>query len=246
MTIDKAQAFNAVLNHPTVHPYVAADEKQVVDVRPALKLGHCELIADELGGFFYDEKGPTVYQVHTALLPEARGVKGVHRARKSLEHMFLRTDALEIQTIVAEDNQNARRLTEACGFRLWFERENAIVLHGQVKKAGFWRLSIWDWLTRFSPDRGKEFHETLESQKERLGIMADNHSEDKMHDRVVGATIEMARNGHLLKGVQVYNRWASLAGYKLVKPICDTPPVIDIHDCYVQINQDNLEVLPCQ
>jgi hypothetical protein len=55
----------------------------------------------------------------------------------------------------------------------------------------------------------------------------------------------MAEAGNPIKGLDLYNRWARMAGYEPVEIVTAAPLVINIHSHLVGMNRGKMEVLQC-
>lgn len=56
----------------------------------------------------------------------------------------------------------------------------------------------------------------------------------------------MIRAGQVAKGVQFYNRWASLAGYQSIAVLSVTPTILDVRDAVIEVRGGQMEVLQCR
>ena len=93
----------------------------MVDVNPNMFFvptdGKLWLRAGDYGLFLLEARNIITYEVHTILLPEARG-KAVDIAKGALYWVFYNTVCLKIITHVPSFNVLARRLSEKCGLQL--------------------------------------------------------------------------------------------------------------------------------
>lgn len=99
----------------------ASTDDGMVNVEPELFFiptdGKLWLRAGDYGLFMGEPRNAVTYEVHTMLLPEARG-KAIEIAKGALYWVFYNTPCLKIITHVPSFNALARRLTERCGMRL--------------------------------------------------------------------------------------------------------------------------------
>lgn len=110
-----AVLLNRVLNDPSVFPYVSLGLASL-DVTPLLEKESTVFLATDHGGFLFVCCGEGLYEVHTQFLPEGRaGVLDL--AKEAVLHMFTQTPAIAITTFVSDDNEKARRLALAVGFK---------------------------------------------------------------------------------------------------------------------------------
>ena len=94
---------------------------------------------------------------------------------------------------------------------------------------------------------GHAFHEMLEAAKREACTELPVHDDDPAHDRYVGACALMAKRGQAAKGVGMYNSWAAAAGYAQIQLLSAAPPVVDVVDGIVHLNQaGEMEVLQCR
>ena len=86
----------------------------------------------------------------------------------------------------------------------------------------------------------------LDLEYTRLGKAPVAHEEDEVHNRYVGAAVEMMREGQAGKAINFYNRWAALSDYKKIGLISVEPLIVDIAEARLKIKKDSFEVLLCQ
>lgn len=79
--------------------------------------GKLWLRAGDYGLFMFEIRNFVTYEIHTLLLPHARG-KSVEITKGALHWMFYNTPCLKIITHVPSFNALARRLSEKCGLQL--------------------------------------------------------------------------------------------------------------------------------
>lgn len=91
--------------------------------------GKLWLRAGDYGLFMGEPRNSVTYEVHTMLLPEARG-KAVDIAKGALHWMFYNTPCLKIITHVPSFNVLARRLSERCGMKLIGNNESSFLKGG--------------------------------------------------------------------------------------------------------------------
>lgn len=191
------------------------------------------------GGYMIINHGAGLYVAHTLATPEGRGTPMYRLMRQGFDYLFTRTDCEEIATFVPDGNEKAAQWTKLAGFRPTFRREDFVPLGGGLVGAQFHTMTYDEWVG-LSPSvegQGKYFHEMLEDQ-----IGRENHPEDRAHNRHVGAALLCAKSANLRKGINHYNRWASLAGYLPAQVLSLTPPLINIGTALVAIGEDGLEI----
>lgn len=231
--------FNQLLNHPSVHCWVAGDLENL-DATALIGDERNILLRADKGGFLFHFHEPGTYEVHTQFLPEGRGV--LELAKQAAHYLFTKTDCVEILTRVPVGHAAAKKLTLAMGFTKLFTGSKW-KLHGETVPVEFYRLGIEEWIANAEGlvERGEWFHKELE----RLGAEAE-HEDDVVHDRYVGAAVEMILNGQVGKGVAYYNRWAKFYGYDLIACVSRDPLIIDIRTARLKVANDSFEVMQCQ
>lgn len=239
---DAARA-NAILNHPVVYPYVAERPGPIDLSRQAANPDNYLLVGDSACALF----APVIvgtYEVHSASLPEARGAHTLAFARACLDWMFTRTTAWEIVTRIPRGHLPAAALAKACGYTWEYDSPNPCCFMGRNVVATVWRLGVHDWVSRsrFALERGQWLHRRMGEEAARLGVKEPQHEDNDHHSRVTGAAIEMARQGHPLKGVLFYSRWSILARHATVQLVSVSPPVLKMDLGLMSFRGDDIEV----
>lgn len=234
--------FNVIANDPTVRPWLgfgtgALDLSGIVDNPENV----CFLTDNEDGGYVLTKLQSGLYQAHTLALQIARGRPMLQCMRDGFATMFLSTDAIEIVTMVPDGNDAGDRWAAVAGFREVFRRERFFDLNGETVGGSFRSMHYNDWVMKDA--RNERLGEAFHDQLARARDGGHSHAKDVAHDRWVGATYQAALNGNLIKGINLYNRWAVQAGYQLSRIISVNPPVVDIGDAIVQLSAGHLEVL---
>jgi hypothetical protein len=238
---------NSILNHPEVHPWVARDST-TLDLSPII--GHPDVVAlfADKGGQVYQRLLPSLWEAHSAFLPEGRGDYALSVTRATLAWMFTRTDACEIVTRVPHGNLAAKALARSISGQLEFTIPGGWVKDGSPIDADLFSLSVQGWM-RSAPDlidRGRWFHDRLEAELDRLGIKEGKHDQSDVHDRYVGAAVEMFFGGQPLKGAVLYNRIAAVMGWQPVAVLSLDPIVVDIGSARLVMRGDDFIALPPQ
>jgi hypothetical protein len=243
-----AASINAIVNDPGVRPWVAVPGQAELDLTDVLADRRNVLLMIGGGGVLFHQQEPGLYEAHTQFLPQVRGRNALAATRAALHWMFTRTDCMEVLTKVPAHNVAADAWARLAGGVLAFERPDAWQTESGLVAVRYYALHYNDW-AKNAPgliDRGKWFHDLLESEKRRLGSVAPVHSDDIAHDRHVGSAVEMIFGGQPAKGIILYNRWARFAGYALIGATSYDPLTIDIAECLIRVGADTFEVLPCQ
>lgn len=239
-TLD-ATILNRIAAHPEVRPWLGGT--QVIDLTALAGdiENFCFLTDSGKGGYIYHRKAAALYEVHTLSLPDGRGRELLKARDESLAAMFLKTDALEIQTMVPDGNTGADRWSAHAGFREMFRREGSFDLMGSRVGASYRSLGHADWvmLDPANQKAGKGFHAWLHE------IVPDDHGEDPIHDAWVGATIRAIQEGNGVKAIALYNRWALQANYETISLKTLNPLCIDIRSALLQYDSAGLSLLSC-
>jgi hypothetical protein len=240
---------NRIANDPSVYPWVKFHALGRIDVSPYMS--KLVVLGAEHGVIAFEVLSAGLYEAHSQVLPAGRGPWALLFAHACLHKMFTQSDALEIVTRVPKGNLAARTLARACGFRPQFVRPADMggwVHQGDPIPAEVFSLTIFEWLTRAPGlvERGRWFHDKLESEFNRLGKTEAQHADDETHDRYVGAAVEMVLGGTLSKAAILYNRFAAMSGYAPVSIVSHQPPTIDIQSAIVCFRNNDFWVMSCR
>lgn len=245
-----AERVNRIVNDPAVRPWVANGDtpldlaSQVADRRNVFLLGDHGAVA-----FLFVQSG--VYEAHTQVLPAGRGPWTRALTEAAVRTMFAATDAYEITTRVPAGHIAAKAAAEAQGLRFEFTRPNGVVFRNKVCDAHIYSFRVQDWIARTVAleARGEWLHRRMEEEAARLGLGVPTHEPDANHNRYVGAAVEMAFGGQIIKAVNVYNRWVSLARHTRdgrlahVQLISTNPNVVRFDMGLMRFHADDIEVI---
>lgn len=237
-----AAAINAVINDPSVFPWVAMPGTTHLDLAPLLvDRRNVLLMAGGTGGFFFEQHEPGIYEIHSFFLPAMRGGAALAAFAEAMEWMFCRTDCMEVLTKVPVNNFAADGFAQRVGAVLEFERANAWPTDKGLVGVNYYAMRYPDWVRTAAglEERGHWFHQRLEAEKERLGSLNPVHDEDPAHDRHAGACVAMIFGGQPDKAIILYNRWARFAGYALIGLNSRDPLVVDIGEALLQIEGED-------
>lgn len=222
-----ATRLNEIMNHPEVRPWVSEGDAPL-DAGPRINnfANHC--LIGEHGGCLLVKLQPGIYEVHTQVLPEGRGEWAIKLIQAVSHYMFTRTDLVECLTRVPAENRAARMLTIKSGLRQEFNRKKEATRSGVVQDVDILSFRLADWVPRAPglEEVGRDFHDWMHREGERLGTAVPWHEDDPNHNRYVGACIEMALNGQVAKSVNFYNRWANITRHPVVQMVASNPPII--------------------
>lgn len=107
---------NAIVNHPSVRPFVGGDGESELDLSEAVQNDDNIAYVNDNGGFLFIWTAPRCYEVHTFILPEGRGRKAFLFAREARDYME-KHGALHLWTRVKPEAENVRQFTLAAGFQ---------------------------------------------------------------------------------------------------------------------------------
>jgi hypothetical protein len=237
-----AKRLNEIINDKSVFELVAPFGVTEINISEEVSnVNNFCLLSDEgpdensSGGFLVLKTPiPFTYECHTQFLECGRGTFAYERALEAIRYMFCQTDCLEIWTKVPKFNVKALALCKAVGFELEFSRDEAWKRQsGTVCALDYFtlRLSRWSTFDSDNLSQGQWFHKRLET----LGVLT-NHTDDFIHDRVVGASLNVLFNGQIEKALQLYNKWALMAQYEPLRLVTLCPLVVNIGNALLEFN----------
>jgi hypothetical protein len=119
MTLERtfdASRLDAVINHPSVKPYVSLGVDDLPSCAPLIQDTANVCLMNEHGGFVFRQFAPDQYDVHTVFLPSGRGRRALDAALEAKRIMFGEYHARRLITFVPHDNEPARKLAQSAGF----------------------------------------------------------------------------------------------------------------------------------
>lgn len=240
-----ATRINEIINHPSIYPEICGFHTDPLDLSNVVKNPNHVCLIGEYGCFLFIKHQSGIYELHTSVLPEGRGEWTVEAGSQASHWMFTKTDAFELLTKCPQGNLAARVGAKMSGARNMFTTRPIWLLHGKLVTTDVYSLIIQEWIKndKYVVESGKWFHKTLDLEYTKLSRPLSVHEEDEVHDRYVGATIEMIRGGQIAKAINFYNRWAIMSNYRVISVVSLDPLVIDISEARLKVNQDNFEVL---
>jgi hypothetical protein len=243
-----ASEINPIVNDPSVFKYVAVEGMESLDLTPIVADKRNVLLMGDHGGILCCWLADGTYEVHTNFLKAERDDSryALYVSRAAYRWMFVNTDCVTLLTRIPGNNRAARIFATMAGWTKEFERENcwSSVSDGIVGMT-FCALRYDDWV-RKTPElmqSGRAFHDRVATEFERHGRCDEQHADEDCHDLHVGACVEMIYGGQLEKAVILYNRWASFAGYGIIRLVSKIPAVIDIGNALIQITGDTFKVV---
>lgn len=215
-----------------------------VDYSPLVEnaANFCFLTPCGKGGYILENHGNGHYVSHTLATPSARGKPMYRLMQEGFHFLFVHADCQEISTFVADQNIAAIKWSHLAGFKPTFRREPhpMVLFEDQPANCQFFHQTIDDWVLRTKglKQEGEHFHDIIEA-----ALGHENHPEDPIHDRYVGATMMMCKAGNALKAIPFYNKWAKLAGYTPSTILTLQPLTINIGNAILQMVNGEIDVL---
>lgn len=115
-TFDAARV-NYLVNHPSIRPHVGGDPEAPLDLTAAVN-DHANVFLDgDHGGFACTWSAPSVFEVHTFILPEGRGAWAAGFAALGRAAMAEMYGAKHLWTRVHPEAANVRSFTLKAGLR---------------------------------------------------------------------------------------------------------------------------------
>ena len=99
-----AALVNEIVNHPSVHPWVAGPITGPLDLTESIEDGSYIALMGKYGGFLFWQVKPGIYDAHSAVVPEGRGAWAIRAAHKALRMMFDDEGAQEIMMVCPKGN----------------------------------------------------------------------------------------------------------------------------------------------
>lgn len=241
-----AERLNELANHPAIYPWVRGPHKGALDLSPVTADPDNIVLAGEHGAEIFIPIQPGIYEAHSMCLPEGRGPWMVGFVEDCLRHLFTRTDCVEVVTRCP--TRQAVALAKRVGLTCEFTNPKGWLIDGKQVSADIYALRVQDWM-RLAPgleERGHWFHDRLEQEFARMGRTEPQHDDDPVHDRYVGAAVEMMFGGQPMKGQIFYNRFAQLADYHPIRVMREGPLVVDIGNAILVIRNGDFYVASLQ
>jgi hypothetical protein len=239
-----ATRLNQIVNDPSVYDHVRGAFTGTIDLEPFVADHNNVLLMGEHGGMLFIEHQKGLYECHTQILPDGRGPWALDLVSSCLYWMFVKTPAVEIATRIPKGNIGARSLAIASHFTMHYRLIRGWQNNdGKIVPADIFSIDVKYWMrdAPYLEGRGRLFHDQLIDEYEKLGVDLPQHLDDPAHDRYAGAAFEMIRNGQPGKGVALYNRWATVAGYQTITQVTNDdkhPVAIDIRDAVLSFRDD--------
>lgn len=163
--------------------------------------------------------------------------------------MFTHTNCMMLHTRIPTFNKAAEVFCRSVGASLWFERRECWPSSQGNVDCKFFAMSIMEWSRKHPKPlmaSGKAFHAHLEEEYARHKFAHDPHPDEDSHDLAVGLCAEMMYGGEPEKAIILYNRWARVAGYRMISLISRNPLVIDIGEALLHVTGNTFKVMECR
>lgn len=110
---------NDLANDPAIRPFIGGDITQPLDLTAAVENPLNIVLMGDHGGFLMAWSAPGVFEVHTMIRPEGRGVWAAEAAALARDSMFDIYGATQLWTRVEEGADNVLAYAERGGMKRW-------------------------------------------------------------------------------------------------------------------------------
>lgn len=240
-----AKRINEIVNHPSIYSFVKGFNTEPLDLTSVISNQNNIGLVGEYGCVIFIKHQSGIYEFHTSVLPEGRGEWMVNGSKFAFNWMFTHTDAFELLTKCPYGNVAAKAGAKIVGCSLRFTTLPIWPVEEKLVAVDVYSIILQEWVKDASNlvELGNWFHEQLEDKCKISNISLNPHEDDENHNRYVGATIEMLKNGQVIKAIAFYNRWAIMAGYYPIKLLSLNPITVDIRDCALRISENDFDVI---
>ena len=142
-----AKALNAILNDPSVKPYVSMFAG-TIDATALVKDTNNVTIMAAGGGCLFHNIGRGQYVVHAQFVEGRRGKYALSVCRQAVAWLFKNTAALEILAFIPVTAPHSAVIARYCGFEYRGLHPNAWPIPGGPLDAGFFVLPRSRWSAR--------------------------------------------------------------------------------------------------
>jgi hypothetical protein len=151
---------NAIMNHPTVRPWMISANDDVLDVRQMAHDPRTVLMLGEpaYGCFACYQVLNGVYEVHAAVLPDGRGEWCLDFGHSAIRHMFVTTDCIEIITRIPQGHIGTLALARRTGFVERWSRPHCR-FRGKDVPYSVYSVTMIDWFPADDEEREAVLHE---------------------------------------------------------------------------------------
>lgn len=142
-----AEFVNRVVNDPSVYPWVCGPAEGIpLDLTDYIKDGRYIALMGEHGGFLFWLIQDGIYDAHSAVLPDGRGLWAVLAAQHALRMMFNDYDANEIMMACPKGNVAVKALVRCLKAKPRGKIENGWWLNGKPVASDIYSMTKEDWL----------------------------------------------------------------------------------------------------
>lgn len=237
-----AQIFNAIVNDPSVYPFVRGMNEGELDLTPVVANPNNVVLTGSRGAVLFAIRQIGLYEMNVTVLPEGRGDWAIRAAREALEWAFIHTSAVEIVMRAPYCDPAANPFARLLGFGFEFTSPRGWIYEGQPVAADIFSLKIQDWLrsARWLDDAAKGWHSSLAREFSRAGRPPYVRVNDEIRDRYLGALLMMIAGEQPQKGVIFYDRFAQMMGYPTIALVGFNPTVINVDGTEFEVHGRSL------
>lgn len=242
-----ASLLNEIFNHPSVFPHVNNNQTAPIDCAIYFTDPRNVCFASAEGAVIFHCRMPGIYEMHTGVLPGARGSRMIEGSRQAFFYMFTQTDCVEVLTHCPHGNSNAKAGALLAGMKYQWTSDRVYWSKGDLVDSDIYGVTVYDWWPS-APNLeqiGTWFHAALNETLRGIGKEPLPEPSDRMYRRIAGAAAAMIHGGQALTGISLYNRWASMAMRHLVQIVSLSPLVIDIMGIKLAVSAQHMEIIEC-
>ncbi len=239
---------NRIANHPEVAPFVRGYLLGKMDFAEAVTDRNNMFLTSEHGAMIFNCLQPGLFEAHTMVLPQGRGLWTLRFVRACLFWMFTRTNAMEIMTRVPKGNVPAMALVRSIKGVYEFTNRRGWVMDNDPVPADIYSMHAQSWIRDAEGlrERGEWFHAKLTMELSRLGSVASAGQSVAMRDRHIGAACEMVFGGQPHKGIIFYNRFAAMNDLHPASLIGINPISIDLGFGVIVMRDNDFWLASCE
>jgi len=179
-TLDDVPTLNDIARHPSIWPHIHNDDSAPIDdFTVEGRLALTVRVDDVIQGFYlFDALTPTVWDVHTCLLPELRGAPALVASINTLDMLFTTTPLEVLTTSIPATNRPAAHFATACGFRRMHTIPDGWRQDGTAHPLDRFAIDLISWLRAADGEAHARARHLLHSLAERglLDKLARWHS----------------------------------------------------------------------
>ncbi len=127
-----AHVVNFLINHPSIQPWVCGNLKGFLDAKPLVNNTDNYFFTEEMGGCGLIKLSPHRWELHSFVLPSARGRWVKDNFERVKEWMFKNTPCTEIVTLCPLNNKMSIGAARMCKFSKCGTIEQAWTYNDQV------------------------------------------------------------------------------------------------------------------